>query len=65
MLRQTLERAFSALRNSHYKNFLRLRIDRSGALTIYPIGLERVPRDRSAANPGLSPTLIEPPIQIR
>ena len=57
--------AFSALRNRHYKNFLRLRIDRSGALTIYPIGLERVPKDRSAANPDLSPTLIEPPIQIR
>ena len=57
--------AFSALRSRHYKNYLRLRIDQSGALTIYPIGLERVPKDRSAANPGLSPTLIEPPILIR
>ena len=34
--------ASSALRNPHYKNFLRLMIDSSGQLTIYPIGIRRV-----------------------
>jgi hypothetical protein len=38
------EQAFAALRIEDYKNFLRLRVDRDGTLTIYPIGLDRVPR---------------------
>jgi hypothetical protein len=36
--------AFSALRNQDYKQRLRLRIDASGTLTIYSIGIDRVPR---------------------
>lgn len=37
--------AFSSLRCPDFKNFLRLRIDEAGELTIYPIGIRRVPRD--------------------
>lgn len=36
--------AFSSLRIMDYKQWLRLRIDRGGALSIYCIGLDRVPR---------------------
>ena len=36
--------AFSGLGIEDYKQFLRLTIDRDGTLTIYPIGLDRVPR---------------------
>ena len=34
--------SFSALAHEHYKSFLRLHIGKSGALCIYPIGIERV-----------------------
>jgi hypothetical protein len=58
--------AFSSMRIKSYKNFLRLRIAPDGSLTIYPIGLKDVPRDRfdPPRNPPLSPRLIEPPIRI-
>ena len=59
-----------------YKNFLRLRLDEKG-LTIYPIGIDRVPRhwdpapDGAAEEPWLRPVdreleaeLIEPPVHI-
>lgn len=72
------EEAFSALRIQDYKNFLRLHVANDGTLTIYPIGIDRVPRRwrerRSDDAPGpsglepaepLKPTLIEPPIVIR
>jgi hypothetical protein len=36
--------AFSSLRIEDWKHFLRLRIDAEGGLTIFPIGLRRVPR---------------------
>jgi hypothetical protein len=36
--------AFSSLRIQDYKQWLRLRIDASGALTIYAIAIDRVPR---------------------
>lgn len=36
--------AFSSLRIADYKQWLRLRIDRDGVLSIYCIGIERVPR---------------------
>jgi hypothetical protein len=36
--------AFSALKIPHWKNFLRLRIDEQGDLTIFAVGLERVPQ---------------------
>lgn len=34
--------AYSAVAIEDYKNFLRLKIDKDGKLTIYPIGLEKV-----------------------
>lgn len=70
--------AFSALRIEDWKNFLRIRIDRQGQLTIYPVGIRRVPRDwkrrpldgdgpelvpdDSRATP---PELIEPPVVMK
>jgi hypothetical protein len=41
--------AFSALRIADYKHWLRLRIDASGALTIFAIAIDRVPRRWRAA----------------
>ena len=70
--------AFSSLKIEDWKHFLRLRIDAGGDLTIFPIGIRRVPRKwRAAGNaasasrfepddPGATPpALIEPPIAIR
>src|SRR5205807_2032499 len=64
--------AFGALRIEGYKNFLRLHIDETGALTIYPIGLDKVPKGHEWREAGESlepardfaPKLIEPPIVI-
>lgn len=70
--------AFSALRIEDYKNFLRLHIGKDGSLTLFPIGIERVPRRWKATNstspydPQLgpddpastSPHLIEPPVVV-
>ena len=66
--------AFSALKIEDYKNFLRLHIDRSGALTIYPIKIERVPRDWKPMGKdrveyyepetAIKPELIEKPISV-
>src|SRR5262249_1116141 len=36
--------AFSSLQIEDWKNFLRMRIDSQGDLTIYPIGIDRAPR---------------------
>lgn len=36
--------AFSALKIADYKNFLRFRIEENGNLTIFPIGLAKVPK---------------------
>jgi hypothetical protein len=63
--------AFSALAIQDWKNFLRLRITKNG-LTIYPVGIDRVPRkwkqtgegtmpDDPAATP---PKLIERPVVL-
>ncbi len=38
------EEAFSSLRIQDHKNFLRMHIGADGGLTLYPIGLDRVPR---------------------
>jgi hypothetical protein len=70
--------AFSSLRIADWKSFLRLHIDRHGDLTIYPVGLRRVPRrwkrpslveggaevvpDDPAAT---RPESIEPPVRVR
>jgi hypothetical protein len=71
------EEAFSALRIEDFKNFLRLHIAKDGTLTIYPIGIDRVPRrwrDRASAaesssrvvpDESLNLRLIEPPIVVR
>jgi len=70
--------AFSSLHIPDYKNFLRMHIDRRGQLTVFPIGIETVPRTwKAASNPGkgdprlvpkheghLNPFLIEPPITL-
>jgi hypothetical protein len=66
--------AFSSLAIEDWKNFLRLKIDATGTLTIYPIGIAKVPRSRrerdrnlqAVEGPALkiAPELIEPPIVI-
>ena len=47
--------AYSSLRIQDYKQWLRLRIDGAGALTIHAIGIDRVPRrwiERRGKNAG-------------
>ena len=68
--------AFSSLRVADWKSFLRLHIDPRGGLTLYPIGLRRVPRRWRATGEGATlrvepddprataPELIETPITI-
>ena len=72
--------AFSSLGIEDYKNFLRLRIDPDGTLTIFPVGIERVPKawrkasvgDQAAGTvaewvpdrDGTDPCLIEAPIVV-
>jgi hypothetical protein len=70
------EEAFSSLRIEDFKHFLRLHVARDGTLTIYPIAIDRVPRDWHPRGPGtethsrlvpetpLEPRLIEPPIRL-
>jgi hypothetical protein len=70
------EEAFSGLRVQDFKHFLRLHIGRDGALTIWPIKIERVPRrwrprrdddvtpSRVLPMDTLRPELIEPPIRL-
>jgi 3',5'-cyclic AMP phosphodiesterase CpdA len=70
--------AFSALKSEDYKNFLRMKIDQNGDLTIFPIGIRRVPRkwkETEEGTPGArfvpddkkatEPELIEAPIVVR
>ncbi len=66
--------AFSSLRIQDYKNFLRLHLASDGTLTIYPIGIDKVPRRWEYTTPpkgshyhpkeDLKPHLIEEPIVI-
>lgn len=69
--------AFGALAVADYKNFLRLRISQDGCLTIYPVGVERVPRHWKETHAGpaspayapddpdaTEPRLIEEPIRV-
>jgi hypothetical protein len=67
VLRRDTGFGFSALKLQGHNSFLRLCIDGAGTLTVYPIGLERVPDDRGETlkNPPLRPHLIERPIEIR
>lgn len=69
--------AFSALRCQDYKNFLRLHIDDTGTLTIYPVKIEKSARKWRFRNSGekinsfiipedgSKPELIEEPIVIK
>jgi 3',5'-cyclic AMP phosphodiesterase CpdA len=70
--------AFGSLALPDWKNFLRLRIDPGGSLTIYPVGVERVPRKWKQTHAGpyspayepddpkaTEPILIEEPLRIR
>lgn len=70
--------AFSSLRIQDWKNFIKIKIDSKGTLTIYPIGIKRVPRKWKACNSNQSgpcmlpddpkatfPELIEQPIKIK
>ncbi len=45
LMRMHAAEAFAALRIKDYKNFLRMRFDRD-TLTIYPIGVDKIPRRR-------------------
>jgi hypothetical protein len=49
--------AFSALRIADFKQWLRLRIDRQGTLTLYAIAIDRVPRRWRAARRNGEPTM--------
>lgn len=65
------DEAFSSLGIQDWKNFLRLKITRDG-LTIFPVGIDRVPRKWKNANgetlpddpAATAPRLIEPPIRL-
>lgn len=50
--------AFSSLQIQDWKNFLRLKIDSEGTLTIYPVGIERVPRRWKPSGLAVGPKLI-------
>ena len=58
--------ASSSLRIQDHKNFLRLKIDTAGRLTIYPVKLARVPRWQSWKQvlPPTGPELIEDPVTV-
>jgi len=66
--------AFSSLQIEDYKNFLRMRIDPDGTLTIFPIGIDKVARQWKPGPAGgpshvpdgsfTEPFLIEDPIRI-
>ncbi|MEP3050848.1 MAG: metallophosphoesterase [Erythrobacter sp.] len=51
--------AFSSLRIADYKNFMRLHIDRSGTLTVYPFGIERASTSISEPVPIEAPIVID------
>jgi hypothetical protein len=72
--------AFSTIAVEDWKSFLKLKIDQSGDLSIYPIGIRRVPRrwridcdsggtdivpDRERDPSATEPMLIEPPITLK
>ena len=69
--------AFSSLKIQDYKQFLRMKIDDNGTLTIFPIGIRRVARrwkERTGVGPGpalvaddpraTAPELIEAPVVV-
>ena len=75
IFRRHANEAFSALASPDWKNFLRLRIDSNGGLTIFPIGIRRVARKWKRSNSAgaayapddpraTPPELIEQPIKL-
>lgn len=52
--------AFSSLKIEDWKNFLRIHIDKSGNLTIYPIGIEKVVQRWKPTSGGKTDALLEP-----
>ena len=52
--------AFSSLAIPDFKNFLRMRIEDNGDLTIFPIGLRRVPRRWQRQPDGMDGSAYEP-----
>ena len=52
--------AFSSLRIQDYKQWLRLRIDAAGALSLFAIGIDRVPRKWSEQNQAMDPRATRP-----
>ncbi len=75
---QLEDSAFSSLRIEDWKNFLRIHIDREGRLTVFPVGIRRVPRRWKRRASGASgpemipdderatpPELIEPPVVLK
>jgi hypothetical protein len=73
VFRRHWNEAFSSFAHRGYKCLLRLSIStEDGSLTVHPIGLTKVPRDRGwrwsldwkPANPPLDPHLIEGPVRI-
>jgi hypothetical protein len=47
--------AFSSLAIQDYKQFLRMKLDEDGTLTVFPVGIRRVPRrwkNREGEGPG-------------
>jgi hypothetical protein len=59
LFRRHATHAFSSQRIEDYRCFLRLRFGRDGALTIYPIGVRKVPR-RWRFERGPTGTVVEP-----
>ncbi len=53
--------AFSSLGIEDWKSFIRMKVDAQGRLTIYPVGLRRVPRRWENAKAGTGPELIPHP----
>lgn len=57
--------AFSSLSIEDWKNFVRLHIDEQGTLTIYPIGIRRVPRKWKERDGKTGPELVPDPADSR
>jgi hypothetical protein len=58
--RQHMNDLFASQSIEDYKGFLRLRIEPSGKLTVFPIGIRRVVKDWREKPPGAGDELLEP-----
>lgn len=66
LFRRHWNEAFSSFAYGGFKNMLRMKVSPDGKLTLYPIGLEKVPQDMQdpPRDPELRPALIEEPITL-